>query len=261
MQPTAVYFSEVYDAAGNMTYPNESLKFTRSHHFILAYDRLLNENLRLKTECYYQFLQHVPVGTVNPSASLVNFGSGDEIFNGEIYSNAGRGRNYGVELTFERFFNNGYYYLLTGSFFDARYRDGKNIWRNSRYNLHYAYNVLAGKEFRLWDKHTFGINMTMTGIGGQWFTPVDFEASQAARQTIRTDSLAYTEQIKDFRRLDIKIRFRLNHRKFSQEIALDIGNITDRKNIWRQYYDPDTNSLKYAYLLGRIPVFLYKVEF
>ncbi|MDR1729520.1 MAG: hypothetical protein LBR52_02540 [Prevotellaceae bacterium] len=61
--------------------------------------------------------------------------------------NDGKGRNYGVDVTHERYLQNGYYYLLTGSLFKARYLGGDGVWRNTRLDRNYVVNALGGKEW------------------------------------------------------------------------------------------------------------------
>ncbi len=62
--------------------------------------------------------------------------------------NNGTGRNYGVELTVERFFHESYYFLVTTSLFDSRYKGSDGISRNTAFNTRYVLNALAGKEWR-----------------------------------------------------------------------------------------------------------------
>ena len=64
-------------------------------------------------------------------------------------TNEGTGRNYGLEVTLEKFFNKGYYYLTTVSLFQSKYTGSDNIERNTAFNSNYVLNALAGKEFNL----------------------------------------------------------------------------------------------------------------
>ena len=42
---------------------------------------------------------------------------------------------------------------------------------------------------------------------------------------------------------------------------VDIDNIFNTKNIWQQYYDAKSNSIKTEYQLGLFPVPLYRLTF
>ena len=63
--------------------------------------------------------------------------------------NDGKGKNYGIDVTLERYLNAGYYYLLTASLFQSRYAGGDGVWRNTRLNRNYIINALGGKEWKM----------------------------------------------------------------------------------------------------------------
>jgi hypothetical protein len=263
MQPTAVYYAEVPDSAGGTTMPNKTLGFTRAYHYALGYEWMITENIHLKFEGYYQDMRKVPVSIVQPTLSLLNFGTDDNIFVQSEYKNNGRGRNYGIEITAEKFFSKGSYFLFTGSLFQSQYRDGESKWRNTRYNSNYAANLLAGKEFKVGKKKNdiLGINTTIVYIGGQRYTPIDLDASHLAGKGVYIDSLAYTKRMKDFFKIDLRIRFRINSKHFSHEIAIEAANILNRKNIETVFYNNNSGNIEYTYDLSLIPLLFYKLMF
>ena len=120
---------------------------------------------------------------------------------------------------------------------------------------------MAGKEIKLSENNLLGFSATVVNIGGQRYTPIDIEESAGAGRTVYIDSLPFSEKYPDFFKIDIRIRFRNNNKKFSQEIALEMANILNKKNIENQYFDFETRQIKYYYLLGRIPVAFYRIEF
>lgn len=263
LQPMPVYFSEITDNLNNITTPNESLGFTKSYHYVLSYDWLIRENLRTKVELYYQDIHNAPVSNDNPSLCLLNFGTSDNIFVSSVYDNSGKGRNFGGELTLEKFFSRKYYFLFTASIFDSKYWDGNNIERNTRYNCGHAFNLLAGKEFVIGKKknNILGLDLGVINVGGQYYIPIDLEKSIAANRTVYIDSLAYTERFKDFFKVDIKLTYRINQKRCSHHIGLEVNNIFNTQNIEDIFYNANRRELSYNYQLGRIPVFFYKIEF
>lgn len=68
---------------------------------------------------------------------------------------------------------------------------------------------------------------------------------------------AYEERLKDYLRTDIKIAYRINLKKATHEFALNIDNIFNRKNVWQQYYDVYSNSIKTEYQIGIFPCCLW----
>ncbi|MEM6765238.1 MAG: TonB-dependent receptor, partial [Bacteroidota bacterium] len=128
---------------------NEDLDFTRANHFVFGYDYRPGGEWRVKAEAYYQMLDQVPIEAFPSSFSVLNSGS-DFVFpdRGSLI-NEGTGRNYGVELTLEKFFSRGYYGLLTASVYDSEYEGSDEIARNTAFNNQYVLNVLGGKEWKV----------------------------------------------------------------------------------------------------------------
>ena len=67
----------------------------------------------------------------------------------EALKNKGKGRNFGVDVTLERYLNDGVYYMISGSLFSSKYKGGDGKWRNTKYNRQFIINCLGGKEWML----------------------------------------------------------------------------------------------------------------
>ena len=62
--------------------------------------------------------------------------------------NNGTGRNYGVELTVEKFVSDGYYGLCTTSLYESKFTASDGVERNSAFNGKYVFNLSLGKEWK-----------------------------------------------------------------------------------------------------------------
>ena len=124
--------------------------------------------------------------------------------------NTGTGHNVGLELTLEHFFRNGFYFLVTGSFFDSRYLGSDGIERNTAYNTRYVANFLGGKEFSVGDNNVIAVNLKVSTTGGRYLTPIDLEASAAAGRTVYDESQAYTQLQDPYFRMDLRLSYRLS---------------------------------------------------
>ncbi len=105
--------------------PNKDLDFTKAQHYVVGYENMLSKDLFLKVELYYQHLYSVPVEDNDTSSfSAVNYSWG---YTDRKLINEGSGQNYGMELTFEKYFSKNYYYLFTASLYNSEYTaaDGK----------------------------------------------------------------------------------------------------------------------------------------
>jgi hypothetical protein len=259
LQPLGTYFAQNGNEQG---FQNRNLDFTKAHHLVLSYDQTMAGNWRLKTELYYQALYHIPVSqTGATSFSMVNIVDG---FETQALVNNGLGKNYGVELTVEKFLTKGFYCLLSSSLYQSKYQGSDGIWRNTRFNCNYANTLTAGKEWN-WNKRaknrTVGFNLKLTNFGGLRETPVDFAASRQQGETVRDETHAFEVQMPAYFRLDVGFRLKRNFEHLTTTFGIDIQNATNRQNIFGRYYDPNTNQVKTAYQSPLIPVMFYKLEF
>jgi len=266
MQPLDSYFLQSLDSLGNTQLLNKEMDFTRSQHLVLGYELLPSKDWRLKTEVYYQYLSNIPVQRFASSYSMLNAGASFYPNDQTDLVNNGTGQNYGIELTIEKFFSKGYYGLITGSVYEAKYTGSDNIERNTAFNGKYVYNVLIGKEIKVGaqKRNAITVDVKFTHAGGRYYTPVDLAASQFYHQQIlKGDSYAFSEKYSNFMRMDVKIGYTHNSktRKIAQSWSFDINNITNHKNIFAERYNPVTNNINTAYQIGFFPNFVYKLQF
>ena len=234
---------------------------TKSRHLVLSYDKLLGKNMRLKLETYMQFLRDVPVESHPSWYSVLNEGADFGTGNADSLVNEGTGKNTGVEITIEKFYSNGYYFLLTGSFFNSTYKGSDHVKRNTAFNGNYIGNFLFGKEWTFRRHNVIAFNLKTTYAGGKRYIPLDLAASQASGTTEFDYGHAFEKRRRDYFRTDLKMSYRINRKKSTHEIALDVDNVFNTQNIWQEQYDAKTNSVKTIYQLGLFPVPSYRVTF
>lgn len=265
MLPAGIYFAQVPDGLGNLSRPNGKLDLLRSDQAVLSYDFKVADHLRLKVEGYAQRMFSVPVSADSATSfSGLNLGADfDNIVANERLVSNGTGRNLGTEITIERFFSEGYFFLITGSLYDSRYRGSDDVLRNTSFNGNYACNVLAGREFTIGKRKRNFLNVSSTVMyaGGRRLIPIDLAASQAAGTTVLMNDLAYSERSDPYFRTDIRVAFRNNQAKFSHEIAFDIRNLFNTHNYYQRSYDPYSQTIKYDSGLGLFPMVFYRFEF
>jgi hypothetical protein len=265
MQPMPVYTYETQLTDGSYARTNANLDFTNSQHFVLGYDFNMGKDWRLKAEAYYQMIHDVPVDTGASSFSMLNSGADFVFPDRDNLVNDGTGRNYGIEVTVEKFFSKGYYGLLTVSLFDSKYEGSDGISRNTAFNSNYIVNFLAGKEFKIGKekRNAITFDMKLTTSGGQYYTPIDLDASRAAGEEVLLEDQAFSLRNDPYFRLDTKLGFRLNSRKkaISQTFFVDFQNVTNRQNVFRERYNPVTQNINTVYQQGFFPDLLYRIQF
>jgi outer membrane receptor protein involved in Fe transport len=237
----------------------------RARHFVASWDWQINSYTRLKVEGYYQYLYNAAVEEKSSSFSMLNNNSFEFIIPDTLV-NGGTGENKGLEITLERFMNKGFYFLLTTSVFDSKYKGSDGIERSTAFDGGYVVNGLAGKEFLLnskagTKKNFISVDMKLTTAGGQRYTPINMDESALQNKTVYMDDLAYSEKFRDYFRLDLRVAYRMDNAKFSQEFALDIQNITNRANPLYMQYDTKTGDTEIINQLMIFPMMQYRIVF
>jgi hypothetical protein len=253
-----VYLVENELSDGSVYMPNESLQMSRAHHFIASYEKMIKKGILFKTEAYFQYINNLPVPT-NPEKYW------SPIFGGlwpeDTLANIGKGRNYGVEITLQKFFSNNYYFLITSSLFDSKYKPADGQWHDTRYNIHYINNLVGGKEFKWGENKMVGLNAKMIWSGGKRQTPIDLDASIEDDEAVYVWDEIFSEKNKDYLRLDIGVRLHFYRTKAEHVLSLDIQNVTNRLNTWTQIYDAESESIIDYPMSGLIPIVSYRIEF
>ena len=264
MQPINVYFLQTSDANGKTVYNNKNLDFTKSNHVVLGYNIQPFSDWRIKTELYYQSIYNVPITTYSSSYSMLNTGSSFKTDLQDNLVNKGTGKNYGVELTIEKFFSKGYYGLFTSSLYSSKYKGSDGVERNTAFNGKYVFNALAGKEWKVGSakRNKFSADIKFTNAGGRAYTPIDLLASNATGRE-QLSSNAYSAYYDNYYRIDLKAGYTLNSgkRKVSQTFSLDLQNVTNHKNVFSEGYDDRTKGIRTTYQLGFFPNLVYKFQF
>jgi hypothetical protein len=254
--------------ATNINFLNTNLKLSKALHYVVGYNWRINKNTLFKAEAYYQNLFDIPVDNSGETGyNAINAQSFD-IFEikGTPLTNDGKGRNYGLEFTLERFLNKGFYYLSTLSLYDSKYKVGNGNYLNTRFNGNYVFNLLSGKDFAVGTKgnKTFGINAKFVLAGGQRFTGID-EAASIAGQTEVFSTTPFTEKVKAYYRFDLGINYQWNKTKTTHNLSLNIQNITSRINTTEldYFFDEVTNRIVTikSEQNGLIPVLKYSTNF
>ncbi len=127
----------------------------------------------------------MPVKSRPDYFSTVNLGADFNSPNVDSLVNNGTGENYGIELTLEKFYSKGYYFLVTASLFESKYTGSDGVYRNTAFNGNYVFNALAGKEFKIKEKHILALDVKFTYAGGKRYVPIDLAASIAYKDEVR----------------------------------------------------------------------------
>lgn len=249
---------DVYFVEPQANFPNKNLKTSKAHHLVASVDHGIGEVHRIKIEGFWQNMFDVPV-IADSSFSMLNYVH-DFTFTDALV-NEGKGENYGIELTLERFMSKGYYYLLTGTFYSNRYKGGDGIWRNGRFDQKIAANVLFGKEFNLREgRNLLGLNVRGSITGGERYSPVLQAASMNAEEVVFDETRSFSQQFDTHYIVDLSITYRTNKENYSTLWALQIKNLLGAKDPRFDYNfkTEEVDLIKEGLVL---PLLSWKIEF
>jgi len=270
--PATVYNKESYQPNHTYQRMNTNLQMPGSHHFVLGNDWSINEQLRFKSELYYQYLFNAAVNANKEDGySSINQGADFYFYTPDTLKSKGSGHNYGLELTIEQFLNRGMYYLGTVSLFQSKYKGSDNKERSTAFNNGFVINALFGKELLLHNNSTnhkltkkqrrLGFDLRANYAGGRRYVPIDEEQSRIENQPVYEWDRAYEEKFPDYFRVDIKVFFKMNMKGIDTEIAIDFQNVFNIENIYAQNFNSSTGELYYTYQLGLMVIPQFRINF
>ena len=242
---------------------NGNLGLTRSHHISASFAQRMGENAMLKVEPYWQWLFDVPVeqGT---TYSVLNH---RKFFQDRSLVNEGAGRNYGIDLTLERYLKDGFYGMLTATLFKSEYRDAQGEWHHSRQDRGWITNILGGKEWMVGKSHknVFGLNGRLTLMGGDRYTPIPEGITYEEVMKRPDKSIPVDEGADPFNKQKgmnvgyaFSVKYTINKRHTSHHFILEYLQM---KTFQGETFDIRTHEIVDKFTSLTFPNIAYRVEF
>ncbi|WP_109829292.1 TonB-dependent receptor [Reichenbachiella versicolor] len=262
LESLAVYLGKESQDDGTLIQNNKNLETSKALHYVLGYDQNIGDWMHAKIELYYQSLYNVPIENVTGSTfSLLN--SSDDYVT-EPLVNDGTGRNYGIEMTLERYLHNGMYFMTTGSVYRSLYTAMDGIERNTAFAGNYTFNVLGGKEWKYGNSQkqkVFFVNLKTSIIGAKPYTPILYEESINKGYEVRDDSKPFTVKSDDIFILNISIGTRKNKKNTTQEFKIDLQNATFQQAPVDLYYIDSSQEIVESPQLPFFPTISWSISF
>ena len=259
MEKMDVYYTRTPQTGDRQV--NRNLDLTKAHHLMLTFDLKLSDDLKLVIEPYYQQLYDIPVRP-DDSYSVLNR---TDFYIEDALVNRGKGRNFGVDLTLEKYLSHGYYYMFTGSLFNSRYCGGDGVWHNSRFNRRYILNLLGGKEWMLGrsKQNILSVNGKVTLQGGERYAPIDTDATFAhPDQTVQYDEThAYSLQYSPMLLANLSVSYKINRKRCVHQFAVQLVNLTGCKEHYGHEVNLKTGKIEEVKQMTALPNIYYKIEF
>lgn len=262
LEPLSYYFAKNESPALSST---QQLEPTKSAQVVMGYENQLSDQLKFKSEIYYQHLSHVPV-SVDPANnfSLLNVSDNSAILSSDYTAliNKGTGKNYGLELSIEKSMHKGYYFMVSSSLFDSKFKALSGQEFNTTFNTRYVGNLVIGKEWATGKQHKnmFALNGKIIYAGGRRYSPILLEESLRLDEQVIDQSKTNTLTADAYIRADFSASYRINRKKTSHYILLDIQNLLSRENNMGMYYNPSKRIIEANKWIGIFPTINYRIE-
>ncbi|WP_298238668.1 TonB-dependent receptor [uncultured Algibacter sp.] len=253
-----IYFVNV-----NGSQPNKDLKLMKSNHFVISYDYMPTNNLKIIIEPYYQSLTDVPVA---PTGYISTLNLENSLFFDYELLSSGKGRNIGVDLSLERYLNKGLYYVLSASFFDSKYTAIDGVERNTIFNKNYVINALIGKEWQVGKSknNLLSANIRLNYLGGNRIESIDEQRSIDKQDVVYGETngeLSFAKKFNDVPITSFSVSFRKNKKKHASVWSLQVLNSGQTKEFDKDIYNLNTGLVETKFSKVVIPNLSYKIEF
>ena len=212
-------------------YPNMDLDLILARHAVLAFEKSFGKDMRFHAEFYYQTLRNVPISP-DPDSKywLLNDIIG---YAQEGLISEGKGQNIGIDMTIEKFFSQGAFFVLSGSAFNSTYQIPNDPTRyNTQYDGRFSGTFTGGNTWKLNDNTSIEGGLKMIFNGGNPIRPIaaGYE-SKDGLDPVWDNTRGYIDRVTYYFRPDLRIALRKNMKKSAYWLALDIQNFINRRNV------------------------------
>lgn len=215
------------DAGGNLV--NKDNAYLAVNHYVAGVEFLPTNATRITLEGFYKQYDQYAVSAAS-GISLANQGTEFGAIGNEKSLSTGKGQAYGVELFFQQKLTKNFYTTISYTLFVSRFSGADGRYIASAWDNRHLLSAIAGYKLpRGWEigvKHRFA--------GGSPYTPFDLAASQQNYLLTGTGSFDYgnlnTLRLGAFNQTDIRVDKKINFKRITLDIFLDIQNVTRNSN-------------------------------
>ena len=205
---------------------NNGLKFIEAIHYVSGFELKPDKTSKITLEGFYKKYKNYPF-SIRDQISLANLGSDFGVIGNEEVTSTSKGRSYGVELLAQKKSFNGLYGIFSYTFVKSEFKDNLGSFIPSSWDNRHLLSITGGKKL----KKNWEIGGKFRLVGGQPYTPYDFEASSiisnynVSNSGILDYSQLNSERFKTYHQLDLRIDKTWYWEKLSFNFYVDIQNI------------------------------------
>lgn len=202
---------------------NQDAEYQISNHLVSGVEFIPNESLRFTLEGFYKFYQNMPVSK-NSGISLANLGADFNVLGNEEVLFSGEGKTYGIEFFAQKKLTKRFFGVYSYTYYRSLFSglDGNLI--SSSWDNRHLMSFAVGYKFRKnWEA---GLKFRLQG--GAPYSPIDENASRlnyiTQGVTVYDNTRLNTLRLGSFNSSDIRIDKKINFKKTSLDLYIDITN-------------------------------------
>ncbi len=249
----------------------EGLGFQRSWQLNASYRLRFGTRSVFSLEPYFQHTDGIPVAAAADGLfSAVNVPDFSPPSLGEWIlapdtrlQTDGLARNYGLDASFQHYFTERFFLLLSASRYRSEYTRPDGTWGPTRYDGRRLLHLSAGREFVRTKEglvRTWGVSGRASWLGGMMDTPIDVDKSREQGFTVYDPTDPFSVRLADYARVDLRLYLRRNRHGRNSLLSLDLQNLTGRRNAQFRYFDPVLDRVILKRQLGLIPILTWRVS-
>lgn len=229
----------------------------KSRHLQLGLEWKPAPELLFSLDLYERDYRDLPVSDLSPTIPLADAGSYYGYTDLGRLRSTGQGHSRGVELLAQKKLSRRSYGSLSYSWSISGYKTPDGPWVLGPFDRRQMATLILG-----WiPNHRWEMSMKWRVYGGLPTTPVDEELSAQFGDTRYRLEDFQRERLPVYHRLDLRVDYRIQGKKFNLVQFWDIENAYNQKNVAYSYWHHNDNEVKTWYGWKIMPVYGLTVEF
>ncbi|MBN1301853.1 MAG: TonB-dependent receptor [Melioribacteraceae bacterium] len=236
----------------------KSLDNPEAIHYVLSFNHILEEDVKLTLELYDKEYSNLPVDPSRPQLLIFDESIFNISFDGHTgLISKGIASSCGIEMSVQKKLAKNIYGLIAGTYFRSGYRDLNGKWQDRIFDNKFSFTIEGGyKPDNKWE-----FSMRWIYAGGAPYTPFDIETSKEAYSGVLDQARINGERLPDYHSLNLRVDRRFHFINSSLVIYFSIWNAYGRKNIYAYSWNELKNEPREEMQWTSIPIFGLELEF
>jgi hypothetical protein len=255
-----------YYLIANTFKDSKNFKVQTSNQLVVSYKHKFTNQSKFKAEMYYINIANAIISQ-NPAYAYYSSLNESDNFNRldnslfESLTNKGQGMNYGIELSYQKLLDKGWFYNVNATVYKSLYKALETDFVEGKFDGNYIANFMIGKEWNRSKSRILGINTRLVYVGGYNDYQINTQLPYSIISTVFDYGNPLSYKYKDYFRPDFRIYLKKSRTKYSRTISIDLQNFAGIKNEGFRYFEPIAGKIVVKNQLGIIPMFNYRWEF